>query len=313
MYPNFHEEMTLKYIDEDGDTISIDSQFEWEAMLDSMMDHVIRLYVQESHFGYFKDGPLPEPIKFYVDHVTQLPVHINDTYNFVRTVPQCLSSLFHGGNIIPNHIPDFLKEAVTVKYVEQNVADIDVDIPNLFDLLHSRAIQLLGSNNLRDLEEGKELLLAILKLVPDHAVSLYNLACAESLLGNLNESIAILEKAIVNGFRDVEHMIQDQDLLNLRETEAFKFLISRILGETENHDMLVTEPIPEKLFQPIQEPIQGSQTDLSASMLPLKESFGNELEILSSMGFSADRDVMLLLLEQFQGNVDGVAQFLLAF
>jgi len=323
LYPKFHPELSLKYVDEDGDKISLSTQLEWEEMLMELSGQSsIKLLVEEGDGKYFKDGPEPEVLKFYADRTTKDAIEVANEWMAAlqEKVPQCLSSLFPSGKIIPSHIPAFLKAAVSMKYVQDNTVDLDIDIHKLFDSLHTRALQLLDSVDMRDLEQAREYLEATLTLIPDHFTALYNLACAESLMGNVNNALYYLEKSIDNGYRNLSHMIQDADFQNIRDTEAFQILTARLasLTEFELSSFYPSQPEPEQVVETIPEPVVISEpepkpVELSASILPLKDNFGEELNLLSEMGFTADPDVLLLLLDQYNGNVDDVAQFLLGF
>jgi tetratricopeptide (TPR) repeat protein len=59
---------------------------------------------------------------------------------------------------------------------------------------------------------------------------LYNLACVYSLLGQENESLSYLEKAIQNGYDNLNHMMSDKDLEFVRNSSRF----SEITGITTN-------------------------------------------------------------------------------
>jgi len=322
LYPKFHVELCVKYIDSDGDKISLDSQIEWEEMLMEFGGQsCIKLLVEEGDGGYFKDGPNPEVLKFYYDKTTKEAVDVATEWmaTLQEKVPEFLSSLFKDGKIIPTHIPSFLKEAMTMKYVENNIVDLDINIHMLFDSLHAKAVQLLNSVNPKDIEQGRDYLIATLTLIPDNCVALYNLACAESLLGNAKAALANLEKAIDYGFRNLSHMLQDADFTYIRETETFQILVAKLESlmdyeSQQNCDNETPEPtvIPEPIVELII-PEPEPQVDLSASILPLQENYGEELTLLSEMGFSADKDVLLLLLDQFNGSINDVAQFLLGF
>jgi tetratricopeptide (TPR) repeat protein len=54
---------------------------------------------------------------------------------------------------------------------------------------------------------------------------LYNLACVYSLKGEKKKALKTLKRAVKNGFKDVETIINDTDLAPLRETEEFKALL----------------------------------------------------------------------------------------
>jgi len=112
-------------------------------------------------------------------------------------------------------------------------ADLDVNIPMLFDLLHSKALDLLKIGGIDSIKKGKEYLISMLQLIPDHTITLYNLACAESLLNNIHEAMQTLEKAILSGFNNLEHMLNDTDLMNIRNVPGFDILIQKLLKGTE--------------------------------------------------------------------------------
>jgi len=323
LYPKFHPELSIKYVDADGDKISLDTQLEWEEMLMELSGQSsIKLLVEEGDGKYFKDGPEPEVIKFYADKTTKEAIDVANEWiaSLQEKVPECLSSLFKSGKIIPSHIPSFLKEAMSMRYLENNTVDLDIDIHKLFDTLHARAVQLLDSVDTKDLEQGRDYLLATLTLIPNHFIALYNLACAESLLGNANAALAHLEQSIDNGYRNLSHMLQDADFQNIRESEAFQILAARLASLMDYESKQTTEtpepiviPEPVAIIEPIIIPEVQKPVDLSASILPLRDNYGEELELLSEMGFTADPDVLLLLLDQYNGSVDDVAQFLLGF
>jgi len=88
-------------------------------------------------------------------------------------------------------------------------------------LWHEDALRLLQA---RSLEEAIRLYKRILQLVPDDYVALYNLACAYSLLGDKLAATRYLLRAWDAGFRDIEHIRNDPDLKNIRDTDIFKAL-----------------------------------------------------------------------------------------
>jgi len=78
------------------------------------------------------------------------------------------------------------------------------------------------------LETVKTLLLQQLSIVPNHPVSIYNLACVETLLGDLDSALHYLEEAIQAGYRDVGHIEKDQDLDGLRHLEKYNVLVASL-------------------------------------------------------------------------------------
>lgn len=63
---------------------------------------------------------------------------------------------------------------------------------------------------------------------PDDRLTHYNLACALSLDGQLDDAMAELRRAANCGFRDASHIAADTDLANLRGREDFRALIDEL-------------------------------------------------------------------------------------
>jgi tetratricopeptide (TPR) repeat protein len=64
--------------------------------------------------------------------------------------------------------------------------------------------------------------------VPDpvrHAASLYNIACAHSLMGNRDEALLWLGRAVAAGFADADHARRDSDLENIRDDPRFEAIL----------------------------------------------------------------------------------------
>jgi hypothetical protein len=66
---------------------------------------------------------------------------------------------------------------------------------------------------------------AILPYKPHEADLLYDLACARSLAGRLDEAGEFLQRAIAAGFRQWEQMEADPDLRALRESGRFAEIV----------------------------------------------------------------------------------------
>jgi len=233
-YPQFHSELTIKYTDLEGDKIVVSTQIEWEEMFQELSEEkIIKVIVEEgsNNKRYFRDGPDPEPQYFYSDMISKLPLEMNQFLEkFQFSVPKCLESLFRDGKIIPGNIPAFLQEAVKPKFLNEDVVDLDIDIYKLFDILHKKSLECLDSVDKNLIQKGKEYIVSMLELVPNHTIALYNLACAEALLNNVPEAIQALEKAVENGYQNLTHMLNDKDLDNIRNTEAFVDLVKKLEG-----------------------------------------------------------------------------------
>jgi len=201
----------------------------------------IKLYVTEGMMPYFKDGPPAEPRYFYAEQgsveETQKPELLE---RLKKSVPQCLQKFFKGGRILPNNIPQWLKDAVFIKKRMGSDVDLDVDILKLWNAMHIKAMECLqDAKNSEVVLQGKRLLEDMLEIIPKHALTLYNLSCAESLLGNSKEAVKRLRDAVIAGYRNFEHMMKDEDLENIRSTSEFQELQS----ELEQYDDY--EDIPE--------------------------------------------------------------------
>jgi len=77
-------------------------------------------------------------------------------------------------------------------------------------------------------ERGLEWVRRALAIDPEDSAVLYNVACAYAQQGEIEEAIAILEKAIQNGFGHKEWLENDPDLDSLRGHPRFRSLVERI-------------------------------------------------------------------------------------
>ncbi len=79
------------------------------------------------------------------------------------------------------------------------------------------------------------------KINPADFNSMYNIACAYSLQNRPEHALEWLERAVDTGFSDVQHMEQDPDLDNIRESAAYdeiakKAAAGRASGEMESEN-----------------------------------------------------------------------------
>lgn len=96
----------------------------------------------------------------------------------------------------------------------------------------SRAL-CFGSINLfedgRD-EKGAEWLQRAIAVDPDDAMNLYNVACVYSNTGKIEEALDCLERSVGKGMAEVDWMVNDSDLDNLRDHPRFKKLLAAAGG-----------------------------------------------------------------------------------
>lgn len=86
-----------------------------------------------------------------------------------------------------------------------------------------------GSVNLLEsgqTEKGLEWLERAKTSEKDDALNLYNVACVYSIIGETEKALDCLEKSVRKGMAEVDWMLHDSDLDNLREHPRFKALIA---------------------------------------------------------------------------------------
>lgn len=78
------------------------------------------------------------------------------------------------------------------------------------------------------IEEGLEIDYRLTGLFPGDAIARYNLCCSLSLLERTDQAFEELEKAIDLGYREVDQMRLDPDLVALRADPRFEEIVKRI-------------------------------------------------------------------------------------
>ena len=77
-------------------------------------------------------------------------------------------------------------------------------------------------------QEGLKIDQRLSLLKPEDPVILYNLACSYSLVNDIDQALVTLKKAVFFGYDDLEYIVQDRDLLNLRQDARFTEYFSAI-------------------------------------------------------------------------------------
>lgn len=70
-------------------------------------------------------------------------------------------------------------------------------------------------------DAGLELDRKLVALDPENSTAQYNLACSLSLKLEFSEALECLKESIRLGFNDLSWILEDPDLADLRETDAF--------------------------------------------------------------------------------------------
>jgi tetratricopeptide (TPR) repeat protein len=105
-----------------------------------------------------------------------------------------------------------------------------------YESLHRRlpketqVIEILGHLYTKQgrITDGLKMDRKMVRLDPDNALAHYNLACSLALKKRKKEAVEALEEAIGLGYRDVDFMVQDDDLGLLKGYPPFDNLISRL-------------------------------------------------------------------------------------
>jgi len=100
--------------------------------------------------------------------------------------------------------------------------------------LHDDGIALMDAKKYQEAKEAFEKQVEMIKCPWKKSTPLYNIACCESLLGNADSALAFLAQAISHGFRNVQHIEQDEDLKALRGLDAFDVMISELKTSAAN-------------------------------------------------------------------------------
>jgi len=231
--------------------------------------------------------------------------------NFKSTVNQIMQQvnlvaplIFHGGlPFIQSCGKDFLTELnIDLSQVPSQVS-CRLNQLAYFLLEHKRNF------------EARCVLEVLLERDPNNILGLYNLACAQCLLGDTVTALATLKRAVVAGYSNFKHMSTDPDLEALRTNPDFIQLIkqqpdsfSKQPEPEQKPEQEVKQPEPEQkpeqvVKQPVPEPV--------LQPIPVAEiPFANELKILNEMGF-LDDNINLALLSVENGNLNAVIRALL--
>ena len=91
-------------------------------------------------------------------------------------------------------------------------------------------IEILGGlyTNAGRIEDGLKMDRKMVRLKPDNPVVHYNLACSLALKRRFKDALEALEHAVSIGYRDIQWMLEDPDLENLRYHPGFKNLIGKL-------------------------------------------------------------------------------------
>ena len=97
--------------------------------------------------------------------------------------------------------------------------------------LHYDALVLLGDAYTRngDYQKGLELDIRLAQLKPENETIRYNLACSYALIGQTDNALKNLSKAVDLGYNDVDHLRNDHDLAALKTDPRFQTLVRKLV------------------------------------------------------------------------------------
>jgi tetratricopeptide (TPR) repeat protein len=78
------------------------------------------------------------------------------------------------------------------------------------------------------IDEGLAVDRRLVALAPDNPTVHYNLACSLALAGEFDAALASLEESVRLGYGDVTHLLDDEDLISLREMPRFQSLVASL-------------------------------------------------------------------------------------
>ena len=85
----------------------------------------------------------------------------------------------------------------------------------------------------RRFEKGLEVDRELVRRCPADPTTHYNLACSFALLHKSEEAIDELERAVVLGYEDAEHLLADEDLASLRGSVRFEAIVQALASVRE--------------------------------------------------------------------------------
>jgi len=271
----------VKWIDEDGDEITMSSQEEWSEAISSTKISPLKLYVTKKTSDRVSSNDksqekLPALVPEYFYSTKQESVSAEQKSHLQKVIPEIVSELMVNGVL-----PSWADDAIQTLPSSNLDTLFDVDIINLSHVLHKRAWALLNDSKTED-EEAVRLLRFCIALTPEDSVAHYNLACAFSRLNRTEEALTSLQNSLrVSDKPDFETIKNDEDLHNLRATEEFK------------------KEFPQ--FFPPPFPVEDKKPE------PVPCQFQDGFEKLHELGFMDDH-VNGVLLEVYNGDVAAILQ-----
>lgn len=122
----------------------------------------------------------------------------------------------------------FPEAVLTHLEVDQTVLEIDLCEHVLAQApRHVDALKVLGNayTAAKRYVDGLKIDKQLVEILPEDGTVHYNLACSYALLGLKDQAFEALKRALSLGYDDLEHLLQDEDLVGLRGDPRFKELL----------------------------------------------------------------------------------------
>eukprot|EP01006_Ploeotia_vitrea_P061055 TRINITY_DN77136_c0_g1_i1.p1 TRINITY_DN77136_c0_g1~~TRINITY_DN77136_c0_g1_i1.p1 ORF type:complete len:606 (-),score=163.03 TRINITY_DN77136_c0_g1_i1:109-1842(-) len=104
-------------------------------------------------------------------------------------------------------------------------------------------------------------------------ILLYNSACIESIMENVDLAVALLDQALAAGYSNFEHIFQDADLENLRKCAKFDEIITTAMAAAQNQDQQREPPKPTP-----QQQQKTNDEKMLEDVLSQFETFGKQMD-----------------------------------
>ncbi len=95
---------------------------------------------------------------------------------------------------------------------------------------HFEALVVLGDSYTRKglYAKGLELDLRLSRIKPENKLIRYNLACSYALIGEKDNALLCLNKAVELGYSDIDHLRQDRDLDGIKADPRFLDIVKKL-------------------------------------------------------------------------------------
>jgi hypothetical protein len=328
-------EILIQYHDQDGDLISVSSQLEWEEMIQYAGDRIsifVKTIQQQQPGGYHEDFSRG----FGYKRCPRVPrADCPRGFGF-RRFPRGFIIRTESNTTEENnsHQKDHENTSGKPEAGNQFGGFFKLNPKQKIWLLHNKALTLMSIGDHNSLFKAKDILLEILTHQSNDPIVYYNLACVESLIGNVDQAISYLKISISEGYNDYLHMIEDPDFNNIRNSEGYRECLQSIspkenqnqeVPKNESNDENATEistaePEIETPVEPITEPeietpvepepitVLEIESPVETGPIEIPETESQDLfptirNIILEMGINLEEEKLKALCNQFSNDI----------